>query len=129
MNLKVKPLTLALLFSCCPLLIQNSFAQLHLEIAKAPEQAPQIAVVPFASDSTIFPIVASDLNRSGRFTSTSNNLPDQPTAPSQMNAGVWKNARIPYVVMGKSNSLMPRVIKLPISYLIPINNNGCSMKY
>ena len=105
MDLKVKHLGFAVLIACSPLYMQNSFAQLHLEIAKAPEQAPQIAVVPFASDHTIFPIITSDLNRSGRFTSTSNNLPDQPTAPSQMNAGVWKNARIPYVVMGQVKQL------------------------
>lgn len=105
MDLKLKQLGLALLVACSPLYMQSSFAQLHLEIAKAPEQAPQIAVVPFASDNTIFPIVASDLNRSGRFTSTSNNLPDQPTSPSQMNAGVWKNAKIPYVVMGQVKQL------------------------
>lgn len=97
----LKHLGFAILIVCSPLSIQNSFAQLHLEIAKAPDQAPQIAVVPFSSDQTIFPIIANDLNRSGRFTSTSNNLPDHPAVPSQMNVGVWKNAGIPYVVMGQ----------------------------
>ena len=28
----------------------TTFAQLHLEIAKAPEQAPKIAIVPFTND-------------------------------------------------------------------------------
>lgn len=99
--LKLKHLGLAICLALSPLCIQSSFAQLHLEIAKAPDQAPQIAVVPFVSDQTIFPIVTSDLNRSGRFTSTSNNLPDQPASPQQMNVSVWKNAQIPYVVMGQ----------------------------
>ncbi|GAA5015893.1 Tol-Pal system beta propeller repeat protein TolB [Acinetobacter puyangensis] len=103
--LKLKHLGLAVLIACSPVCINSSFAQLHLEIAKAPDQAPQIAVVPFANDQTIFPIVSSDLNRSGRFTSTSNNLPDQPTAPNQMNVGIWKNAGIPYVVMGQVKQL------------------------
>lgn len=104
-DLKVKHLGLVLLLACSPLYPQMSYAQLHLEIAKAPDQAPQIAVVPFASDQTIFPIIASDLNRSGRFTSTSNNLPDNPTSPNQMNVGVWKGAGIPYVVMGQVKQL------------------------
>ncbi len=99
-TLNYKHLALALLVACTPLTVQQSYAQLQLEIAKAPDQAPQIAVVPFGNDQTVSPIVASDLNRSGRFTSTSNNLPANPTSPSQMNVGVWKGAGIPYVVMG-----------------------------
>lgn len=100
-TLNYKHLALALLVACTPLTVQQSYAQLQLEIAKAPDQAPQIAVVPFGNDQTVSPIVASDLNRSGRFTSTSNNLPANPTSPNQMNVGVWKGAGIPYVVMGQ----------------------------
>ena len=40
----------------------TTFAQLHLEIAKAPEQVPKIAIVPFTNDKGIYPIVESDLN-------------------------------------------------------------------
>ncbi|MGJ8757191.1 hypothetical protein ACSFV5_05685 [Acinetobacter sp. HC8-3S] len=46
----------------------TTFAQLHLEIAKAPEQAPKIAIVPFGNDNNaLYPIIENDLNRSGRF--------------------------------------------------------------
>lgn len=105
LNFHCKKIALAVLISCNPFAVHNSFAQLQLEIAKAPESAPQIAVVPFASDQTISPIISNDLNRSGRFTSTSNNLPANPTSPSQMNVTVWKNAGIPYVVMGEVKQL------------------------
>ncbi|KAA8732727.1 Tol-Pal system beta propeller repeat protein TolB [Acinetobacter qingfengensis] len=104
-SLKLKHLALALLLSGSPLFIQSAFAQLHLEIEKAPEHAPQIAIVPFNNDNTIFPIVNSDLNRSGRFSSTTSNLPATPNSPSQMNVSVWKNAGIPYVVMGQTTQL------------------------
>ena len=60
-TLNYKHFALALLVACTPLTVQQSYAQLQLEIAKAPEQAPQIAVVPFGNDQTVSPIVASDL--------------------------------------------------------------------
>lgn len=102
MNLNtVKYLALAMCVITTPLISSNVSAQLYLEIAKAPEQAPQIAVVPFSNDSTIFPIVAQDLNRSGRFTSNSNNLPEKPSTPSELNIPTWQNSKIPYVVMGQ----------------------------
>ena len=75
-------------------------AQLHLEIAKAPDQAPKIAIVPFSNDQSIYPIVETDLNRSGRFSSASQNLPTS-AAIDQVSADNWKAAGIPYVVVGK----------------------------
>ncbi|MEQ1246673.1 Tol-Pal system beta propeller repeat protein TolB [Acinetobacter soli] len=77
----------------------NTFAQLHLEIAKAPEEAPKIAIVPFANDQSLFPIVENDLNRSGRFSSSSKNLPATASV-DQVQASAWQSAGIPYVVVG-----------------------------
>ncbi len=78
-------------------------AQLHLEIAKAPDQAPKIAIVPFSNDQSIYPIVESDLNRSGRFSSASQNLPTSASIDN-VSAANWKAAGIPYVVVGKITS-------------------------
>ncbi|MDV2440311.1 Tol-Pal system beta propeller repeat protein TolB [Acinetobacter gerneri] len=96
-------LGLAIIAALSPAVISTSYAQLHLEIAKAPEQAPKIAIVPFAGDQTIYPIVESDLNRSGRFSSSSKNLPSSAQI-DQINVDAWKNAGIPYVVVGTSKA-------------------------
>ncbi|MHA3114836.1 Tol-Pal system beta propeller repeat protein TolB [Acinetobacter sp. ANC 4635] len=79
-------------------------AQLHLEIAKAPEQAPKIAIVPFSNDQSIYPIVETDLNRSGRFSSASQNLPTSGSIDN-INAASWKTTGIPYVVVGKITTI------------------------
>lgn len=79
-------------------------AQLHLEIAKAPDQAPKIAIVPFSNDQSIYPIVETDLNRSGRFSSASQNLPTN-AAIDQVSPDNWKAAGIPYVVVGKITAI------------------------
>ena len=79
-------------------------AQLHLEIAKAPDQAPKIAIVPFSNDQSIYPIVETDLNRSGRFSSASQNLPTS-AAIDQVSPDNWKAAGIPYVVVGKITAI------------------------
>ncbi|WP_038345365.1 Tol-Pal system beta propeller repeat protein TolB [Acinetobacter sp. A47] len=81
-----------------------TFAQLHLEIAKAPEQAPKIAIIPFANDNAIYPIVESDLNRSGRFTSASQNLPATASL-NQVQASDWQTAGVPYVVVGQMKAV------------------------
>ena len=77
----------------------SAMAQLQLEIAKAPEQAPKIAIVPFANDATIYSIVENDLNRSGRFSSASKGLPSSASI-DQISASAWQQAGIPYVVVG-----------------------------
>jgi TolB protein len=84
-------------------LATQSYAQLHLEITKAPEAAPKIAVVPFSQDQSIYPIVENDLNRSGRFTSASTNLPATATL-NNPNAEAWAAAGVPYVVTGSSKT-------------------------
>lgn len=97
-------LSLAVLTALSMLLPVTSFAQLHLEIAKAPEQAPKIAIVPFSNDNAIYPIVENDLNRSGRFTSASKNLPAT-ASMDQIQAGDWQNAGVPYVVVGQIKAI------------------------
>lgn len=81
-----------------------TFAQLHLEIAKAPEQAPKIAIVPFSNDNSLYPIVENDLNRSGKFSSASKNLPAT-ASMNQIQAGEWQNAGVPYVVVGQTKAI------------------------
>ncbi|MDV8036964.1 Tol-Pal system beta propeller repeat protein TolB [Acinetobacter baumannii] len=93
-------LALTLLTALSPLAPTAAFAQLHLEIAKAPDQAPKIAIVPFNNDNGLYPIVETDLNRSGRFTSSSKNLPTN-AAINQIQASDWQAAGIPYVVTGQ----------------------------
>lgn len=85
------------LFTTLPL----AHAELKFEIAKAFEQAPQIAVVPFASDNLVYSIVQTDLQRSGKFNSGSDNLPERPSSISELNPAVWRSSGIPYVVVGK----------------------------
>ena len=94
-------LCLAIISTLSPVLATQSYAQLHLEITKAPEAAPKIAVVPFSQDQSIYPIVENDLNRSGRFTSASKNLPATATL-NNPNAEAWASAGVPYVVTGSS---------------------------
>lgn len=92
-------LSFALIAALGMTVTSNTFAQLHLEIAKAPEEAPKIAIVPFANDQSLFPIVENDLNRSGRFSSSSKNLPATASL-DQVQASAWQSAGIPYVVVG-----------------------------
>ena len=96
-------LALAIVAVFSPALVSTSYAQLHLEIAKAPEQAPKIAIVPFAGDQKLYPVVEQDLNRSGRFTSSSRNLPASATL-NNANAAAWQAAGVPYVVIGETKS-------------------------
>lgn len=105
MNMTRKTLlALALTAVFSPAITTTAFAQLHLEIAKAPEEAPKIAIVPFANDQSIYPIVEGDLNRSGRFTSSSKNLPAS-AALNNINAQSWQATKIPYIVTGSIKSV------------------------
>ncbi|MCF8998908.1 Tol-Pal system beta propeller repeat protein TolB [Acinetobacter nectaris] len=104
MEMNRKSLLALVILATSPLFVQTASAQLHLEIAKAPDAAPKIAIVPFSTDQTIYPIVENDLNHSGRFTSASQGLPTTAEL-SQINADSWKNANIPYVVVGKVTAL------------------------
>ena len=92
-------LCLSILTVLSPVLATQSYAQLHLEITKAPEAAPKIAIIPFNNDQSIYPIVESDLNRSGKFSSASKNLPAN-ASMNNPNTDAWKTAGVPYVVTG-----------------------------
>jgi len=92
-------LCLTILTALSPVFATQSYAQLHLEIAKAPEEAPKIAIIPFNNDQSIYPIVENDLNRSGKFSSASKNLPAT-ASMNTPNAEAWKAAGVPYVVTG-----------------------------
>lgn len=96
-------LCLAIMTALSPVLVTQTHAQLHLEITKAPEAAPKIAIVPFSNDANIYPVVESDLNRSGKFTSASKNLPATASINSP-NAEAWQAANVPYVVTGTSKT-------------------------
>ncbi len=94
-------LGLAALFVGSSLLLATpAQAELQIEIAKAFEEAPQIAVVPFAGDSVLQSIIQSDLQRSGKFASSAN-LPEQPNRSQDLNLSAWQTANIPYVVVGQ----------------------------
>jgi TolB protein len=93
-------LGVAILAAFSPALITTSYAQLYLEIAKAPEQVPNIAIVPFSGDQRLYPVIEQDLNRSGRFTSSSKNLTVTATL-NQPNGAAWQSAGVPYVVNGE----------------------------
>ncbi|WP_171250343.1 Tol-Pal system beta propeller repeat protein TolB [Acinetobacter sp. TTH0-4] len=92
-------LCLTILTVLSPVLTTHAYAQLHLEIAKAPEAAPKIAIIPFNNDQSIYPIVENDLNRSGKFSSASKNLPAT-ASMNTPNADAWKTAGVPYLVTG-----------------------------
>lgn len=102
--LKLRLLTACIVASSAflpALTTQVAHAALTFEVAKAFEEAPQIAVVPFASDNVVYSIVQSDLQRSGKFNSASTNLPERPTSSAEINVATWQNSGIPYVVVGK----------------------------
>lgn len=96
-------LCLAIMTALSPVLVTQTHAQLHLEITKAPEAAPKIAIVPFSNDTNIYPVVESDLNRSGKFTSASKNLAAT-AGMNSPNAEAWQAAGVPYVVTGTSKT-------------------------
>ena len=97
-------ISLAVFTAISAIVQTTTFAQLYFEIAKAPEQAPKIAIIPFTNDNSLYPIIENDLNRSGRFTSASKNLPTTASI-NQIQAGDWQNAGVPYVVVGQIKNI------------------------
>ncbi len=103
MTMKLKLLVLGLttaMGSLSMMLPVTAHAELQIEIAKAFEEAPQIAIVPFESDSVLQPIIQADLQRSGKFASSSN-LPERPTRSQDIDLQAWQNLGTPYVVVGQ----------------------------
>ena len=109
-----KTLLVAALTSASILLIMpTAFAapvvlQLDYDI---PVQQNQVALVPFAGDSVLSPIILSDLNRT-ELKVTSQGLPQQPRSSSEL-AGtlpVWQSMGIPYLVVGSTRSNRGKVV-------------------
>ncbi|WP_219931151.1 hypothetical protein, partial [Stenotrophomonas maltophilia] len=95
--MEMKPkhlLCLAIFTALGPILVSQTHAKLHLEIAKEPAEAPKIAIIPFNNDQNIYPIVQNDLNRSGKFTSSSKNLPAR-AANNSPNTAACQAAGVP----------------------------------
>ncbi|MEY2864274.1 MAG: hypothetical protein RLY58_1981 [Pseudomonadota bacterium] len=101
MTINMTHLALAAMIAGLPIVAPtHAHAELQIEIAKAFEQAPQIAIVPFESDSVLQPIIQSDLQRSGKFASSAN-LPERPTRSQEISLPAWQSAGVPYVVVGQ----------------------------
>ncbi len=92
--------------------ITATAAPLEIDVTVvAPRQQNQVAVVPFAGDSVLSPIILNDLSRT-ELKATSQNLPQQPRSSSEL-AGtlpVWQNLGIPYLVVGSTRTDRGRVI-------------------
>ncbi len=76
-----------------------------------PVQQNQVALVPFAGDSVLSPIILSDLNRT-ELKVTNQGLPQQPRSSSEL-AGtlpVWQSMGIPYLVVGSTRSNRGKVV-------------------
>ena len=109
-----KKLLITLLASASGLLVAPSvFAepvvlQLDYEI---PVQQNQVALVPFAGDSVLSPVILNDLSRT-ELTVTSRDLPQQPRSSSEL-AGtlpVWQSLGIPYLVIGSTRSNRGKIV-------------------
>ncbi|WP_201595461.1 PD40 domain-containing protein [Psychrobacter fulvigenes] len=109
-----KKLLITLLASASGLLVAPSvFAepvvlQLDYEI---PVQQNQVALVPFAGDSVLSPVILNDLSRT-ELTVTSRDLPQQPRSSSEL-AGtlpVWQSLGIPYLVVGSTRSNRGKIV-------------------
>lgn len=77
----------------------------------APRQQSQVAIVPFAGDNVISPIILNDLSKI-ELKATSQNLPQQPHSSSEL-AGtlpIWQQTAIPYLVVGSTRSNKGQVI-------------------
>jgi TolB protein len=87
------------------LLSFNARAELTVEITKGAGGGIPIAIVPFGQDlagDNIGAIVAADLGRSGRFkTLPGESMPEQPTAPEQIQFPVWKALGQDNLVIGQ----------------------------
>jgi TolB protein len=77
-------------------------AQIQIEISKSADNAIPFAVVPFSGSNDIANIIASDLNRSGRF-KTITQTPEQINLISQINPQNWQSTNVTYAAVGSQN--------------------------
>ena len=91
--------------------IQNSFAELNIEITKGIESATPLAIVPFGSDSApvnVSGVVNADLERSGYFKMLDEqSMPNQPSTASAINFKEWQGLGQNYMVIGQVLSTGP----------------------
>ncbi len=91
--------------------IQNSFAELNIEITKGIESATPLAIVPFGSDSApvdVSGVVNADLERSGYFKMLDEQaMPNQPSTASAINFKEWQGLGQNYMVIGQVLSTGP----------------------
>jgi TolB protein len=80
-------------------------AEVSLKISEGTEGATPIAIVPFGgaqAGENLGAIVASDLERSGRFaTVPPGTLPENPVIPAQIHFGAWQPLGLEYLVIGQ----------------------------
>ena len=108
---QMKQLLLLMVFSL--VVIAPLHAQVKLEIVKASNDAYPIAIVDHATNNQKFlEVVANDLQRSGRFLpKVGLSVPEQLTAISQADSGIWRAAGINFIVImnPKGNMLQVEV--------------------
>src|SRR5690606_38259381 len=105
-------LCLAIIGALSPVLATQSYAQLHLEITKAPEAAPKIAIVQFCRHQSIYPIVETDLTRSGRSSSAATSLPATATL-NNPKAEACASGGVPFVVTASSRTTAAGSLEIP----------------
>lgn len=82
--------------------IQMAHAEeLVIDISKQANETPTIAIVPFANDTILSPIIANDLSHSGKF-ALDKQLPEQPHTSNQINLPLWQRSQVPYLVVGQT---------------------------
>ncbi len=91
--------------------IQNSFAELNIEITQGTESATPLAIVPFGSDSApvnVSGVVNADLERSGYFKMMDERaMSNQPSTASAINFKEWQGLGQNYMVIGQVVSAGP----------------------
>lgn len=91
---------------CVSVLASGARAEVSLQITEGVRGATPIAVVPFgglSGSDAIGTIVASDLERSGRFKALpASEMLEQPTAASQVRMQTWQALGQEYVVVGQT---------------------------
>jgi TolB protein len=101
----VKFFKLIFVFTLWVLSINNSYAELNIEITKGVESALPVAVVPFATQSApvdIRGIVNADLARSGYFTMMSDSsMPSRPSTSAEVDFKTWQGLGQNYMVIGR----------------------------
>ena len=109
-----KKLTTLCISASCLLASTSLFAKEIVVLQDSfeiPVQQNQVAIVPFAGDSVLSPIILNDLSKT-ELKVTSKDLPQQPRSSSEL-AGtlpVWQSMGIPYLVVGSTRSNRGKIV-------------------